>query len=65
MKEKRKKGILIYFGLVMLYFLGCFAFSDYYKGVDEDITLTVLAVSVPIILSLFWTYILEAIKKKL
>lgn len=64
-KLKRKKEFLFYISSVVLYFLiGYIIFSNY-KGNGQNIPLMILLVSVPILLSIFWTYILESIKNEL
>ena len=64
-EENKTRQILFYISVVLAYFVCCYIISSNYKGITEDIVTTVALVSVPIILSLFWTYILESIKLKI
>ena len=65
LEKNKTRQILFYINIVLIYFVCCYIISSNYKGITEDIITTVALVSVPIILSLFWTYILESIKLKI
>ncbi len=64
-KLKRKKEILLYISSVVIYFLGGFIISNFYKGDSQSIPLIILLISIPILLSIFWTYILESINQEI
>ena len=61
----RKKEIVTYISIVILYFLIGFIISSNYNGDGKNIPLIIFLVSIPILLSIFWTYILESINKEL
>jgi hypothetical protein len=61
----RTKQIFLYLSIVLAYFISCYLISSNYQGITQDLITTVALVCVPIILSLFWTYILESIKQEI
>jgi hypothetical protein len=62
--KKYRTLILIYFGIVALYFMAFFCAFNFYKVYLKESFLTIPLYSIPILLSLFWTYILESLKKE-
>ena len=64
-KLNRKKEIATYISIVGFYFLIGFMISSNYNDGGKSIPLIILLVSIPILLSIFWTYILESINKEL
>ncbi len=58
------KLLLLYILIVMLYFVSWFVL-DHFKLNNRDEFVIILLFSVPILLSFFWTFIIESIKKEL
>ena len=57
--------VITYITVVILYFLiGYFVIDNFSKS-DYRILIQIFLISVPILLSIFWTYILESIKTEL
>lgn len=65
LKDKNKKYLIIYILLVFTYFFLGFLQAQLNNNLNQNIFLTIVFVSVPIILSIYWTYIIEIIKKEL
>mgnify|MGYP003631446866 CR=1 FL=1 len=63
--SRKVKEIVIYILIVLFYFLISYLIADNYSGSDFKSLFLFLVVAVPILLSIFWTYILESIKKEL
>ena len=63
--KNKSKQIFLYISIVLTYFVCCYLISSNYQGVTQDIITIVALISIPILLSLFWTYILESIKLKI
>ena len=64
-KIKNFKFILIYLLSVVLYFLGVFLFFEFEKHIPIKDVVIIIFWFAPIPLSIFWTYILESLKKEL
>ncbi len=65
LNSKMKKQIITYISIVVFYFFMVFILFYNFKGSSKSISLITFFVSLPICLSLFWTYILELINKEL
>lgn len=65
LKDKNKKYLIIYILLVFTYFFLGFLQAQLNNNLNQNIFLTIVFVSVPIILSIYWTYVIEIIKKEL
>lgn len=64
-KIKNYKSALIYVLSVVLYFFSVFLFFEFERYIPiKDLVFIILWI-VPILLSLFWTYILESINKEI
>lgn len=61
--QKLKKCLFIYSLLVLLYFIGVYLILNFFDLNNQLVQLSYY--SFPVILSLFWTYILESIKKEI
>lgn len=62
--EKKMKSLtLIYIASVALYFISLFIIIEYY--INKQSIVNIVLYSIPVILSLFWSYILESIKSEL
>ena len=57
--------ILIYVFLVVLYFFCVFLFFEFERHIPIKEIILIIFWIVPILLSLFWTYILESLNKEL
>jgi hypothetical protein len=62
---KKRKEVMFYLLSVFLYFFVGFIILSYFNEVFNISFLTILSIAAPIILSIFWTYILESIKEQL
>lgn len=60
-----RKFILIYISMVVLYFVGFYVLSELYGLFIRELFFRIIVVSIPVILSLFWTYIIESINKEI
>jgi hypothetical protein len=57
--------ILIYTLIVVFYFSSIYFFYNFYETVLKNQFFNVFYYSLPVLLALYWTYILESIKKKI
>lgn len=64
-KIKNFKLILIYLLSLVLYFFGVFLFFEFERHITVKDEVIIIFWFAPIALSIFWTYILESIKKEL
>ena len=64
-ESQKVKEIIIYISIVIFYFLIGHLISDNYSGSNLKTFFQFLLVAVPVLLSIFWTYILESIKKEI
>ena len=62
--SRKVKEIVTYIIMVLFYFLLSFLIAENYSGSNLKSLFLFLVVAVPILLSIFWTYILESIKKE-
>lgn len=62
MRKENRKKVVLYFCFVIVYFLSEFLIYKIYKSNSQSALLIIFTVGVPIILSLFWTYVLESLK---
>jgi hypothetical protein len=58
--KKKKILVFLYFIITVLYFITIYLFLDGKLGLIMDY----FAYTMPILLSLFWTYILESLKQE-
>lgn len=65
LNNTKRKGLIIYIFFVTLFFLFFYLIAKTYSNDAQNNFLIILYVSTPISLSLFWTYILEMIKKEI
>lgn len=63
--SRKVKEMVTYILIVLFYFLISFLIAEHYSGSNLKSLFLFLVVAVPILLSIFWTYILESIKKEL
>ena len=64
-KIKLKNYMLIYITIVIVFFISFYILTEQYGLFQRvDLVLIVFCIS-PVLLSLFWTYILESINKKI
>jgi hypothetical protein len=62
--SRKVKEIVTYILIVLFYFLISFLLAENYSGSNLKSLFLFLVVAVPILLSIFWTYILESIKQE-
>ncbi|WP_343329268.1 hypothetical protein [Polaribacter staleyi] len=62
---RKVKEIVAYVLIVLFYFLISYLIAENYRGINLNSLFLFLVVAVPILLSVFWTYILESIHKKI
>ena len=63
--HRKVKEIITYISIVIFYFLICYLVADNYSGSNFKSIFLFLLIATPILLSIFWTYILESIKKEI
>jgi hypothetical protein len=63
--SRKVKEIVMYLLIVLFYFLTSYLIAENYSGSNLTSLFLFLVVAVPILLSVFWTYILESIHKKI
>lgn len=63
--RRKVTEIITYITIVILYFLIGYSIIDDYSKSYFKTVIQIFLVAVPIILSIFWTYILESIKKEI
>ena len=64
LERRLRRYIVIYFAFVVAFFLAFYVYSTYLTSIKLDV-LEKIVRFLPVILSLFWTYILESIKKEI
>lgn len=62
--SRKVKEMVTYILIVLFYFLISFLIAENYSGSNLKSLFLFLVVAVPILLSIFWTFILESIKKE-
>ncbi len=62
--SQKVKEIVMYLLIVLFYFLTSYLIAENYSDSNLKSLFLFLVVAVPILLSVFWTYILESIHKK-
>lgn len=63
--QKELRSIIIYLSIVALYFISYFLLFEFLKIQFRQSVFPFIFGLLPIFLSLFWTYILESIKKEI
>ena len=63
--SRKVKEIITYALIVTCYFLIGYLIADNYDGSSSKICFQLFLATLPILLSIFWTYILESIQKEL
>lgn len=62
---RKVKEIVAYVLIVLFYFLISYLIAENYSGSNLKSLFLFLVVAVPILLSIFWTYVLESIKSEI
>ncbi|PKH49204.1 hypothetical protein CXF68_00215 [Tenacibaculum sp. Bg11-29] len=58
------RQILGYFSTVIIYFILLYVLAHFYKNSTNEGFISIVMCVVPVLLSLFWTYILESLKQE-
>lgn len=64
-ENRTRKFLLIYMTIVVLYFVGSYLLLEVYNLFDSNESLKIVFWTIPVTLSIFWTYILESIKHEI
>jgi hypothetical protein len=62
--RNKRKLLLIYLGILIVYFLSFYLFIEFENRFSHVDFLLIIFWILPILFSFFWTYILESIKKE-
>ena len=65
LESSTRKNVSIYISIVFLYFVGSYLLLEVYVLFDKKEFLKIIFWTLPVVLSLFWTYILESINNKI
>jgi uncharacterized membrane protein YfcA len=65
LERVKRKLLIIYLISAVLYFVLGYLLVNYYVGETQTIFITIITFSVPVALSIFWTYILETLKRQI
>lgn len=63
-ENRLKRLLLVYISMVVLYFVSSYLLLEVYDLFDSKEVLKIIFWIIPVILSIFWTFILESIKQK-
>lgn len=63
--SRKVKEAVIYISIVILYFLIGYLIIDNFRNSNYKFFIQLFLIGAPIMLSIFWTYILESIKKEI
>ena len=63
-EKSKKKAISIYLFSVVTYFIGLYLLVELYNSSLKNTFISVVMHIIPVLLSIFWTYILESIKQE-